>query len=122
MVRAPEKARKALPVRVVAISRLSLDVRDLNGLLGCSHPPEPSTGAGLHNRVALTLLNKSGGAMHRDGTKRLPFRLKHDAELSAADASSICQHGIEYRRQLTGRTRNDAQHLRGRSLLFQRFA
>ena len=44
------------------------------------------------------------------------------AELGTAEPGCIRQHGLKHRLQLAGRTGNDAQHLRGRRLLLQRFA
>src|SRR5262249_42685825 len=44
------------------------------------------------------------------------------AELGSANAPRVLQHRLEHRLQFAGRTRDDAQHFRGRGLLLQRFA
>src|SRR5262249_4593672 len=41
-------------------------------------------------------------------------------ELGLADAHGVCQHSLEHRFQLTGRTADDAEDLGGRGLLLQR--
>jgi hypothetical protein len=43
------------------------------------------------------------------------------AELCVAEPSCVCQHGIEDGLQFSRRTTDDAEHLRGRRLLLQRF-
>src|SRR4029077_6420493 len=44
------------------------------------------------------------------------------AKLSSTDSDGFLQHGFEHRLQITGRVRNDAQHIGGCGLLPQRFA
>src|SRR5262245_40553720 len=44
----------------------------------------------------------------------------HAAEVGLAYARRVLQHGLEYGLELARRTRDDAQHLRGRRLLLQR--
>src|SRR5262249_32808004 len=44
------------------------------------------------------------------------------AEIGATHARRILQHRLEYRLQLTGRARDDLEHLGGRGLLLQRLA
>src|SRR5262249_21797018 len=41
-------------------------------------------------------------------------------ELGLADAHGVCQHSLEHRFQLTGRTADDAEDLGARGLLLQR--
>src|SRR5262245_34473661 len=42
-------------------------------------------------------------------------------ELGLADAHGVCEHSLEHRFQLTGRTADDAEDLGGSGLLLQRF-
>ena len=49
-------------------------------------------------------------------------RAKDIAKFGVANAHSILQHGFENRLQFARRTRNNAQHIRGRRLLLQRLA
>src|SRR6266566_3636136 len=46
----------------------------------------------------------------------------HRAEFRSADTGGILKHLLEYRLQLAGRGTDDLKNLRGRSLLFERFA
>src|SRR5262249_32647175 len=56
----------------------------------------------------------------RGRAKRAILIVEHDAELGLADARRLLQHGLEHWLQLAGRTADDLQHLRSRSLLLQR--
>src|SRR5262245_52832750 len=60
--------------------------------------------------------------MQRNGTKRVPLGAKQYAELGLAEPRRVCQHGLEHRLQLAGRTADDAEHLRSRGLLLKRLA
>src|SRR5262245_45018322 len=99
------------------VGRLGADVGDLNSLLSRQYAPEAGTGMSLQDRIAPALLDESGRAMHRHGAKRLPFGLKHDAELRAADTGRVRQHGLEHWCQFARRAGDDAKYLGGRSLL-----
>src|SRR5262245_17738183 len=57
---------------------------------------------------------------HCGGADRTVFESKQSSKIRFADASRISEHGLEHRLQLTGRTRDDLEHLRGRGLLLQR--
>src|SRR5438105_12515407 len=59
-------------------------------------------------------------SMHGHGPEPAALGKPHDAKLSSADARGVLQHCLEYWLQLTRRTADDLQDLRGCSLLLQR--
>src|SRR5207248_5386955 len=52
----------------------------------------------------------------------LPVKPEHVAELSLTEPRGALRHGVKHRLHVSRRARDDAQHLRGRHLLFQRLA
>ena len=58
-------------------------------------------------------------AEHRSRTPGAVLESKQHTKAGVADAHCVLQHRLEYWLQLARRTRNDAQHLRGRGLLLQ---
>src|SRR6476660_6936603 len=58
--------------------------------------------------------------VRRSDAKDLSIAEIHVSERSLANAHRVREYGLENRLQLPGRRRDDLQHLRGRSLLFQR--
>src|SRR5262245_46368236 len=58
--------------------------------------------------------------MDRDGAKSITFEKPKIAERGLTDSGCICQHRIEDRLQLTGRTGDDLQYFRCSGLLLQR--
>src|SRR6516164_1982471 len=60
--------------------------------------------------------------VERDVTKCFSIVQAQRAELGVAEPCCVRQHSIENRLQLAGRACDDAQHIRGRSLLLKRLA
>src|SRR5215472_15784369 len=60
-------------------------------------------------------------AVHCSHRERAVLIQVERTEVRFAKAGRICQHTFKYRRKFTWRTRYDAQHLRRRRLLLQRF-
>ena len=60
-------------------------------------------------------------AVHRRNPESGAVVEQQIAELCFADAGRILQHRLEHRLQLAGRRTDDAQHVRRRRLLFERF-
>jgi hypothetical protein len=58
--------------------------------------------------------------VQRHRTKRSALVQRHDAEFRIADTRGVFEHGCKDRFQRPRRRANDAQHIRGRRLLFQR--
>src|SRR5262245_31340097 len=58
--------------------------------------------------------------VERDVTKSVSIVQAQSAKLSVAEPCCVRQHGLENRLQLSRRTADDLQHLRGRGLLLQR--
>src|SRR5262249_52396016 len=58
--------------------------------------------------------------VQRGRMERTSFEEMKCAELGFAQARRICQQSVKHGLQFARRTRNDMQHLRGRSLLLQR--
>ena len=72
--------------------------------------------------VPLQKLGKWRGQIeHRRHFELALIGTEHDAEFGLANAQGILQHGLEHGFKFTRRARDDAQDLRGRSLLLQRF-
>ena len=52
--------------------------------------------------------------MHRNTPNGIAFGSVQGPELGLADAYRVCQHGLEHRLELAGRTADNLQHLRCR--------
>jgi hypothetical protein len=75
----------------------------------------------MNERLASAHLGKRGWrVMQRHAAKAVPFYQPQHPKLGVANSRRVCQDGIEDRLQICRRTRNNAQHLGRRSLLFQR--
>src|SRR5262249_60291087 len=57
-----------------------------------------------------------GRVVHRYGAERIVLVQKHVAEICAADAHGILEHGLKYRLEIAGRAADDLEQI-GRSLL-----
>jgi hypothetical protein len=57
-----------------------------------------------------------------NGTKQVSFAKPKRAEFGLTNAGGIRQHRLEHWLQCSGRSGDDAQHLRGRGLLLKGFA
>ena len=60
--------------------------------------------------------------MHSGDAKGVAVANIQIAELGVAELNRVRQHGLEHWAKLARRAGDDAQHLRGRGLLLQRFA
>ena len=76
----------------------------------------PGWNSGLRRRSS-TMRRR---AVQRNGAKGIGLGAEQHAELGAADAGGMRQDGVEHRRKVAGRARDQRQHLDGRGLLLAR--
>src|ERR1051325_932950 len=107
------------PVHVAPLVRLlSLEIGVLNNILTGEDTSGTSVRCSTGYRVVTTELRVSfGDATVGDGMKALAVIGVHHAEGGTAEAQRLLQHRVEYRREVTGRGVDDAEHLGSRSLL-----
>ena len=79
--------------------------------------------SGIENGFAPPQLFIGGrGVMHCGDAKGISLPEIERAEICLTQPRGVCEHGLEHRLEFPGRAGDDPQHLRGRRLLFQRFA
>ena len=123
MVRQPSLFQADEVRLTAAIGRFGLRVRDLNRPLGRGHASERGSGDDREHRKAPARLDERRRcrAVQRDRAEGVALEEIQHAELGRAHAHRVRQHGLEHRLELARRARDDAEHLRGRGLLLQRF-
>jgi hypothetical protein len=90
---------------------------------GGSDTPERHVGWWPNQRLACERLDICWrGIVRGDGTKGVRVTQEQRTELGFADAHRVLQDHLKHRLQFASRRTDDAQYLRGRSLLLQRFA
>ena len=111
----PNERREAVDVGLICP-----DVGDMNHLPCASDTPKRKLRAWVNDGFTTALFDMRCRSMQCDGPESSALAKPHHAEFCLADARGLLEHCLEHRFQLAGRTRDDAQHLRGRSLLLQR--
>jgi hypothetical protein len=97
------------------------DVGDLDNLFGSGDPSKGSVRLRSDQWFALACVGICGrGVVHGNHAEGICVAKEQRTERGLTDANSVRENGLEYRPQVTGRTRNDAQHLGGCRLLLQR--
>jgi hypothetical protein len=91
-------------------------------LFGLHHAAEPGSRPGIDQLAHASRGISRRRAVHRDGAKCVTLPQIQGAELGAADARGIFEHGAKHRLQLARRARDHLQDLGGGGLLLQRFA
>jgi hypothetical protein len=77
----------------------------------------------INDRFAPRILDIARlGTVHRDSAKNVSLAKEQIAELGAADADRVLQHGLEHRLQVPRRAGDDLQHLGRCCLLLQRLS
>jgi len=101
------------------VIRLRQQIVDMDNVLCPGEAAKGSFRMGVNDRFTLPQL---GVGRRRAAERKLPeatiFIERHRGEVRLAYARRVFQHRLEYRFQFTGRTGDDAQHFRGRRLLF----
>ena len=102
------------------VGRNRLDVGDLDHLLGGGDTSKRRVGRWPQQPFARSRLDIGGqGVVRGDQAEAVSLAQIQIAEFCLADARGVFHHGAEHRRELAGRARDDAQHIRGRRLLLQ---
>jgi hypothetical protein len=109
--------RERMPLHV---GRYRRDVGDVGNLLRDGHKPQRRI-RGRSERATPARRGICGRCVvQRNGAKSVPFAEPKRAEFGLTNASGIRWHRLEHWLQFSGRSGDDAQHLRGRGLLLQR--
>ena len=102
------------------VGLLRPDVGDVNDFVCASETPERGLGARMNDGFATSLFDMRLRSVQRDRAEPAILAQPHDPKLGCAKAGRVRQNGIEDSLQFSGRSTDDAKHLRRRRLLLQR--
>ena len=122
-VRAPVRSTSTLNDASTAdVGLIGAGIDDVLRLMCCNDVLQRIVRSEMQQRIAPPQLDPLRYvAVHRRNPECGAVVEQQIAEFRFADAGRILQHRLEHRLQLAGRRTDDAQHVRRRGLLFERF-